>query len=144
MQLPTQVKAQKSKNVIYLPPSGDFSTITLDAADEAWISKTTGNTISYLSDCSGKNDGNLESLQNESLNALNDLKIIETKELSFNSRAALSTVANGKLDGVSVAIKILTFKKNNCNYNITYAGISEKFDKELSDFDAFLKNFKAP
>ncbi len=136
-------KSEPAKNVAYLPPPLPFQNSASKSSDKLWISPT-GNTISYLSDCGGSQEPTLEQLENEALGSLIDLKILKTEKVDYNNRAALKTVAEGKVDGVEVKMNLVTLKKNNCNYTLVYGGISKNFDKELPSFQKFVESFKAP
>lgn len=137
-------KSEPAKNVDYTAPSAPFKPSTTKNSDKLWISAESGNSLSYLSDCGGSQEPTLEQLENEALSSLVDLKILQTEKLDYNNREALKTLAEGKIDGVKVKMSLLTLKKNNCNYTLIYGGVAKNFDKELPQFQSFLKNFRAP
>ncbi len=143
VNLPKQT-GHKAEKVSYREPASPFSEIKSENADQAWISEKKGNTISYLSDCNNPVDPPLTQIESETLAVLNDLKILNTERINFNSRQALQTLAQGEIDGVVVRMKLVTFKKNNCSYSLVYGGLKKNFDSELPHFDSFLKGFKAP
>jgi hypothetical protein len=134
---------KKSENVSFIAPASPYKEIRADNADKIWQSSKTGNTISYLSECNMTVDPTLQVIETEFLSALNSLVINKSEQRSFNEREAKVTNAFGKVDGVDVAISILVFKKNNCNYTISYVGKKTGFEPELSIFENFLKNFRA-
>lgn len=137
-------KVTSAKDVSFSAPSSPFNEIKSDSSDKAWISGKTGNTISYLSECGGKNEPTLQQLESDSLSALNSLKVLKSEDTSFNGRAARQTLAQGFVDGVSVQLSLLVFKKNGCNYTLTYGGVEKNFQNELNTFENFKQNFKAP
>jgi hypothetical protein len=132
-----------AKDVKYNAPTAPFEEIKNPSADKAWISRTTGNTISFLSDCGGSADPSLQQLENETLTVLNKLKVLDTKTFEFNGRDARSTVAEGEVDGVPVKTELLIFKKNGCNFTLSYGGIYKSFEAEQKDFRNFLQSFNA-
>lgn len=140
---PTQ-KTKKADAISLAPPSSPYSSISNKLSDKAWISATTGNTISYLSECDSANEASLKQLQNDSLSALNNAETLSNEEIIYNGRAALSSVARGDLDGIPVQLKLIVFKKNNCNYTLTYGGLSKHFASELGVFNKFTESFQAP
>lgn len=142
VKIPTG-KGTTAKDVVYQAPSKPYEDIKNAAADKAWISGATGNTISYLSECNGSADPSLQQLENEMLTVLNKLKIVETKELEFNGRDARSTIAEGELDGVPVKTELLIFKKNGCNFTLSYGGVLKNFNQERKHFQQFTQNFNA-
>ncbi|MBX3039490.1 MAG: hypothetical protein KF789_02130 [Bdellovibrionaceae bacterium] len=137
-------KSSKAKGVKWNAPASPFENLNDTAIDQAWMSKKTGNTISYLSECSSTADRSLESLQSEALNVLTKLQVQEEKNLDFNGRRALLVTARGEVDGVAVKMSLLTLKKNDCNYSLTYSGLEKTFDAETSFFQKFLDSFEAP
>jgi hypothetical protein len=133
-----------AKDVQFQVPEKPFQEIKVLTADKAWLSAETGNTISFLSECNGNVDPTLEQLQNESLTVLDKLKILQAKNLEFNGREALRTEAQGEVDGVPVKMELLIFKKNNCNYTLSFGGVLKRFNTEKKYFDKFTESFKAP
>lgn len=138
---PTNKKAEK---VIFTAPKAPYQVISSGNADVAWLSGKTGNTISFLSECESPADASMKQIQNESLSVLSNLKVESDEEVAYNGRQALVTVASGKVDGVPVKMKLVIFKKNNCNYTLSYAGVEKNFAPELPEFSRFMQNFKAP
>lgn len=136
--------ATRAEKVAFQAPPSPFIPIKTESADKAWQSKKTGNTLAYLSECSPSLDTQLKTLEQESLNALIDLKILKSVNNSFGDRDALETLAEGKVDGVPVRVSLLTFQKNGCNYILSYMGRRTKFDAEATTFDHFKESFKVP
>lgn len=143
VQLPSG-SAAPAKDVTYNAPAKPFQEIKVASADKAWLSKTTGNTISFISDCRGSIDPSLEQIENESLAVLEKLKIVHSKSLNYNGRDARRTQAMGEMDGVQVKTELIIFKKNGCNFTLSYGGVAKSFETEISQFETFLEGFKAP
>ncbi len=137
-------KTESAQNVMYTDPALPFKSSPNKSTDRLWISTTSGNTISYLSECGNPQEPTLEQLENEALGSLIDLKILSSEKIDYNNREALKTIAEGKVDGVKVKMNLLTLKKNNCNYTLVYGGVVKNFDAEQSYFQTFIKSFKAP
>lgn len=137
-------KGTPATGVSFQAPTNPFKEIKSESADQAWLSARTGNTISFLSECGNPADAGLSQIENESLAALSELKIIKTEDATFNERAARRTIAQGQVDGVSVQISLLIFKKNGCNYTLTYGGVTKQFSAEENIFQQFQSQFKAP
>ncbi len=134
----------KSSNVDFQPPAKPFVSMDNKSADKAWISQKNGNTISYLSDCGSPTDPALQQIESDTLNFLENLKILSSETKTFSGRESLETVAQGSVDGVAVKMRVLTFKKNNCSYSLVYGGVKDKFSIDLIYFDRFLQGFKVP
>lgn len=137
-------KSKPAQNVAYTPPTTPFKDLKGAGFDKAWLSEKTGNTIAYTSDCGNGNDPSLQQIEAESLSSLNNLQTISSEEISFDGRAALSSTSSGTLDGVPVRLSLLVFKKNGCNYALSYGGTEKQFSSEISQFENFKRNFKAP
>lgn len=133
-----------AKNIEFKAPESPFVEQKSKTGDKVWISKKSGNTISYLSDCSPSSDLSIDNLENETLSGIEKLEIISTKELNYNQRLAKETIASGLVDGVKIKIQVITLKKNSCNYNLIYAGKTSSFASEESAFANFKESFKAP
>lgn len=143
VNLPTS-RGQKASQVIYRKPNAPFSDIRSNNADQAWLSSVTGNTISFISECNNPADPPLHQIESETLSVMTDLKVLSSQNINFNSREGLHTVAEGQVDGIPVKMKLLSFKKNSCNYSLIFGGLREKLDAEDSYFNDFLQEFKAP
>lgn len=137
-------KVTPAKDVEFQPPTAPFKEIKTANSDKTWLSGKTGNTISFLSECGGNSDPSLEQIESDSLSAMSHTQNLKTEELSYNGRAARQTVSKGTLDGVSVQMRLLVFKKNGCNYTLSFGGLENRFSSEEKYFETFLKGFKAP
>jgi hypothetical protein len=136
-------KAGRAENVRTTAPGGDYQPVKDTAADQAWQSAKTGNTISYLSECP-EASMSLENLTNEALAVLRDREVIEQNSKFFNSRAALETMATGNLDGIQMKMHAVVFKRNGCSFLITYAARKNNFKDEEKFYLQFLESFQAP
>jgi hypothetical protein len=137
-------KVTKPKGVIYSAPSNPFSLGKTDSGDNLWISKSTGNSISFFAECSTGLDKKLETLESDSLSVLSHPEIISRSKENFNGRDALMTEAKGTVDGVLIGIQTLSFNKNGCSYTLTYVGILSKLASEKNHFTQFISHFRAP
>lgn len=115
-----------------------------DQADHAWQNQKTGNTIAVLTECSESRDPSLASIEGETINALTNPQKLKTSEVQFADRGGLRTLVEGQVDGVSVKMDVLTFKKNSCAYTLSYIGRSKNFEKDQSAFEQFLEGYKVP
>ncbi len=133
---------KKSKDISLAAPSVEFENIKTEGADVTWLNKKNGNSISYYSECNLSNDISLQSIQNESFSALSEVNVTNTQNAIFNERESVQTEADAAIDGVPIKISLLIFKKNGCNYTLTYAGRKEKFAQNLSEFKKFIQEFR--
>lgn len=137
-------KITPANGVEYTSPGGAFNEIKAKNADKTWLSSKTGNTISYLSECGNTSEPSLQSIETESLSAISKLEILKSDTITFNGREARQTVSAGTIDGVPVAMSLLIFKKNGCNYTLSYGGLEKQFNLEKDEFEKFKQGFKAP
>ena len=137
-------RAKKATNVIYMEPSGNFHRISNSTVDYAWQNSTNGNTLAFLSECNPKSDIPLKTLEDEYLGALDNAQVRSTKELDYNDRDAIQTVATGHVDGVAVSMEVVIFKKNDCNYTLSFVGREKYFSADEQIFQNFMQGFKAP
>jgi hypothetical protein len=133
-----------SKEYKFQAPDSSFRKIANEQTDLAWQNEKTGNTIAILSECSETRDPSLSDLEGEMSQALNDPKLLKTQNITFEDRDALRSLIEGKVDGVTVDVDVLTFKKNSCSYTLTYVGRAQGFEKDHAVFENFLKGFKVP
>lgn len=136
-------KTNRSSEVKFRAPTGAFKEISNSSADQAWQNPETGNTISFLTECP-QPDSSLEGLTDEFTNVLRSKQVKDKKEEFYNGREALHTWCEGKLDGISMKIHSLVFKKNGCSYLLTYVGRAKVFDREQTIFNEFISGFEAP
>lgn len=137
-------KSAKASNVVYQKPAGSFKSIDAENSDQAWQSSKSGNTLAYLSECQPAVESNLKTLEGESLSALTNSHVIKTDTKEYNGRESIYTLADGTVDGIPVSVALLVFKKNGCNFTMTYSGRRSMFSSEYSQFEAFKESFKVP
>lgn len=134
---------QKAKGLSYRAPGGAFSEVSLPAADKAWKSSKTGNTISYFSECSGGTPS-LEQMRDDVMGSLPKAQILASDVIQHDDREGLLSLIEGRLEGIPMRISLLVYVKNGCRYSLSLTGRKTVFDSELPEFTAFEKGFKAP
>ena len=135
---------KKAEGLNYSEPAFDFKTIKNNTVDHAWQDSKNGNTIAFLSECNAKTDPSLKEMENENLAAMTNVEITENRDTTFNEREALFSTVNGQVDGVEVRMRLVLFKKDNCNYTLSYVGRKKHFAKDEKIFNDFVEGFKAP
>lgn len=134
----------KADGIQFSPPPSPFQELKTSSADEAWQNKATGSSISFVSSCGESQEPTLEQIRKTTIDGIANIEITKEEKMNFNQREALDSIITGKVDGVAIQSRILIFKKNNCNYSISYVSLKEKFQNEQSVFENFLRSFKAP
>lgn len=137
-------KASKATDIIFVAPKVSFDKIQNESFDHAWQNPKNGNTIAFLSECRTKTDISMQLMEKESLEALENLKIIKSNSFEYNDREAKELLAEGQVDGIPVKIQLVLLKKNECNYTISFVGRKKFFDTDQNTFQTFLTEFKAP
>jgi hypothetical protein len=135
-------KSQKADEVSFEKPSDPFKSISADSVDQAWQSERTGNTLAFLTECQPSVEASLQTLQTEPLSALTQPVIVKTETKTFNGRESSLVVAEGQIDGIPVSMALLVFKKNGCNFTLSFSGRKSVFQSEFGTFEDFKESFK--
>lgn len=133
----------RAKDVRFASPPSPFQRLDNTAADMAWQSPRTGNTLSFFSECPPA-EANLESLTEEFTSILRSAEIKERRSDFFNGRESLWAQTEGTLDGIPMRIASMVFKRNGCSYLLSFVGRKSRFKEEYAHFENFLKGFQAP
>lgn len=83
-------------------------------------------------------------MQADAISVLEEKHSDTTTPVLFNGRQGLMIFSEGFVDGVPIKMQVLVFKRNACNYTLTYAGVAKNFSQEVSHFEQFLKSFTTP
>lgn len=128
----------KSKSIRFQAPESPFQKLSVSSADAVWQSSKTGNTISMNSTCQKYENLPLDTLRENILAGIEDLKIQQKQEIQFNQRKAQRVSASGSMDGVPVSIDLLVMNKDSCTYDFTFIGRKKSQEKEAQIFEKFL------
>jgi hypothetical protein len=132
-----------AKDLEFIEPNG-FKKIPTPHVDEAWRKDSTGSTISFLSECDPTTDTNLQQLQMSVLRDIRNSNTISEEDIDFNKRTAKRSYVKGNVDGIDIEMDLLVFKKNNCNFILTYIGLPENFKSDQREFQIFIDRFRVP
>ncbi len=133
-----------NRDVRFSEPNKPFQEIKSDSLDKVWRHSKNGNTISYFSECQSEEDPDLEQIQKGIISQISNYTILKSNPVVINQRTGLHSVVDGNVDGVNTRVELLIFKKNNCTYIITYAGVTISFAENMIDFNNFVGKFYAP
>ncbi len=137
-------ESKRATGVTAKAPGSPFIVDDAVGVDASWKNPTNGNAISYLTDCQDPSDPPLDGIVQGVLTGLSDLKTEATGSPTIQGREGRRVLASGKVDGVPSQIDLLVFKRNQCIYVLTYAGVLSVFDKNRRDFNQFIEEFRAP
>lgn len=137
-------KIRRAQGVEVSEPNPPFSPFAQNHLDKAWKDSQTGNTISYLTECSDLHDPSHRAIRDGILSGISNATITDEEMIPFNQRQALKSTVIGSVDGISTQFEILILKKNNCIYVLTYVGMKNQFLQTYDHFSKFKKGFFAP
>ncbi len=132
----------KSTDAAFTPPQNPFIEISQDHLDRAWRNPKNGNTISYYSECPEDGGPSLENIQRGLVQSVNGGRILARDRIKISGEDALKAVVQGTFEGVASRIEMVLFKKENCNYILTYIGVVDHFKTNHPAFEAFVKSFE--
>jgi len=135
--------SQKAESIKLEGPQKPFEEIKSSTGDRVWLSGSTGNTISYLTECNSNSDVKLEELLKEATAFIEQKVEIQTTYKPYNQRAAIYSLLSGQVDGVPIQVQLIIFKKNQCTYTLSYGGAYDRFKSEIEYFNTFVDKFKA-
>ena len=135
---------EKATSVKFQAPSLPFAESESAEADRLWTNSQSAVSISFVSRCNDGTDPRLSDIQGQLISAVEEPTIELEKKYPFNSREALDTTISGRLDGIPVKLRLISFKKNNCHYTLSYVGKPRAFAKDAQVFENFSKSFEAP
>jgi len=134
----------KSSNVKFSEPGQPFVKTDSEDADVLWHNPASAVSISYLSRCNESSDPSLDGIQTQMLGGIEGTVVEKQERFTFNSREALDSLVDGKIDGVPVRLRLITFKKNKCHYTLSYVGRPKAYAKDSGEFERFVRSFEVP
>lgn len=127
-----------SKEIQFKQPENSFTKIN-KAVYPAWKNSKTGNVISVVSDCS--ENSTLTGLHSLITDSIEQAKLIQQQPIIFQQKPALLYLTEGSLDGQSIEIKSISFKRKNCGYVSSLSGKPKSIEIDQKTFDAFNESF---
>ena len=126
-----------SKDVVLPEFSSGFNQLR-DNVYPAWKSSATGNVISMVSDC---NEGNfnLKTIHGLMSDSLDNVKVIEEKSTTLNTRKSYFKKVRGEIDGKAIEIQSYSVQHLKCTYVTSLAGNPQKIESNQPDFKTFLQ-----
>ena len=112
--------------------------ISGEGSDFALTNSSTKSIFLFNSSCRKYEGSNLNSLTSSLLSGIDELSILDKKNIFIQERDATEVSASGKIDGVQRFLKIVTIQKNSCIYD--YVLISTN-PKNMSSDSNYLSQF---
>jgi hypothetical protein len=115
-----------------------------ETSDHAYSAPDSSAHIIINSACVAKiADRPLDSLSKNILTGFTSWELTNEQTISFLGQEAREIAGKGKSDQVKYQFDILTFKRNQCIYDLVYIGANpNKYQEELSSFKQFLSTFR--
>jgi len=116
-----------------------WTEISAEGSDYALSNEITQSIFLFNSACRKYESSNLNALTSSILAGLDELKILDKKNIFHQQREAVEVLASGKLDGVLRYFKIVTTQKNNCIYDYVLISKSlKKLEEDTPSMNIFL------
>jgi len=93
------------------------------------------------STCRDYEDAPLPVLTRHLLMGFTERKLIEQETRSLDSREALFSHYEAKMDGVPIEFLLVVMKKNGCAFDFTYISPLGRFEEKRATFEALLNSF---
>ena len=91
--------------------------------------------------CEGISDYSLESLAQQELVGFEQRETVEESRVTVDGRDAIDWVVKGSVDGVTVKVNLVVFRKDGCVYDLNLVSRPDSFEKAREDFRAFVGGF---
>lgn len=139
----SQEDLERADSVIFTPPESPFEEISSRASDRAWRNPKNGNTITYVSECGDLGKVNLKNIARTLLKAQN-LEVASQSETTINGVKAIESKGFQKSEPETIAVELLTFKMDQCLFNLAFLGTEESLAADRAQFEKFKEKFKGP
>ncbi len=114
--------------------------ISSEGSDFALENSKSKSFFLFNSACRKYEGSNLNALTSSILSGIDDLNIIERKNVFYQEREAVEILASGRLDGVERFFKIITIQKNYCVYDYVLISTNRKnIDADVPALQTFLQ-----
>jgi hypothetical protein len=138
-----QQKVSRSNQYEYqIPQSFTERESDNQTVDKEWFQANTGSVISLYSECQPRFEPSLEKLQADILLSINDKKQIFKNTYMYNNRKALRSLYLTKVDGIETNVELISLKKNDCFYIISFTSSPNFYNKDLILFNQYLTGLK--
>lgn len=101
---------------------------------------TDGRILLSNSFCEEFQEQSLAALAKKTFKTVTDFKSIKKGFTTFHDREAYRLEGKGKVDGVSVSLRVMNTRRNNCYFDFVSISPEKASSKEEADFEVFLKS----
>jgi hypothetical protein len=137
-------KILKSTEYSVVDPQYPFEKISSPGFDRSWRNKQLGTALGVLSECGVATENSLKDIQRDSFAAMRETEVVSSEEISKNETVGLRVTGKGYLNDKQVKISLALFRKEECNFIISFIGSPAGHDADLTSFNSFLEGFHLP
>lgn len=116
----------------------------LEEVQVAWVRSDLGGLIELHAQCQGQGDSSLDQYTDHIRIDWTDWETESQEQTRLVDRAALRTVATGRLDGVLRRNELWVVKKNGCLFDLRYSANPAHFEAGQPDFAQVVAGFRFP
>ena len=131
-------KSESVTNHLIKNTPAPWKQISGEGSDFALANNTTKSIFLFNSSCRKYEGSNLNSLTSSLLTGIDELNIIDRKNIFIQDRDATEVSASGKIDGVQRFLKIITIQKNSCIYDFVLIATNSK---NMTNDSTYLNQF---
>lgn len=116
----------------------------LKGLQAGWANRSLGAVIDVHSRCDEHGDSSLEQFTDHLRIDWTEWKVVSQEEERLVGRAALRTVVDAELDGVSRRLELVLVKKNGCLFDLRYVAKPESYTRGRAAFQSVVRGFAFP
>lgn len=138
-------RARKETNYSFGQPGSDWRPLRkIEGVQVAWMRPDIAGLIELHAQCDEQGDSNLEQYTDHLRIDWTDWAVESQSEQVLIDRAALRTVAQGKLDGVPMKQELWVVKRAGCLFDLRYAAPPHTFAQGQAQFAKVVQEFSFP
>jgi len=120
----------------------DWKNVKSYESDYLFQHHKSGDILMVNSFCREFQTESLKKLAHRSFRDVEQVRIIEEKEISFHQRSAYRIKGEGKVDGVLVSLNLLNLRRDHCYFDFLSISSKKKNSGSEADFENFLSSVR--
>lgn len=138
-------RARRETTYSFGQPGGQWRPLRdVDDVQVAWIRREIVGVIELHAQCDEQGDSNLYQYTDHLRIDWTDWQVESQSERTLVGRAALRTIATGRLDGVQMKLEMWVVKRAGCLFDLHYAAPPDTFAQGQSQFADVVAGFQFP
>lgn len=110
----------------------------------AWVHPDQGAVIAVRAQCDDQGDSDLYQYTDHIRIDWTDWVVVKQTETRLVDRAALQTIATGRLDGVAMQLELWVVKRAGCLFDLNYVAPPARFAEGQASFATVVEGFDFP